>query len=73
MDETVRFLIAQGKEIQQKVANLKILEESSIIASTSKLPVGLPDEGVSASERDVYIEKMTAMIVNNTQAADSEQ
>ncbi|KAK7208086.1 Mis12 protein-domain-containing protein [Myxozyma melibiosi] len=75
MDETVRFLIAQSKEIQLRVASLRRLEENSTVelGGESKLPVSLPDEGVAASERDVYIEKMTAMIVNNTKETETEE
>ncbi|KAK9317700.1 Mis12 protein-domain-containing protein [Lipomyces starkeyi] len=61
MDETVRFLVSQAAEIQRKFGNLLRLESSSALlvrhsSSTSGIDVNI-------SEREVYIEKMTAMIL----------
>ncbi|KAK9369360.1 Mis12 protein-domain-containing protein [Lipomyces kononenkoae] len=61
MDETVRFLVSQIAEIRQKSGNLHRLETSS------GLPVestgGMSGIEVNVSEREIYIERMTAMIM----------
>ncbi|KAK9465711.1 Mis12 protein-domain-containing protein [Lipomyces arxii] len=62
MDETVRFLASQAAEIQQKLTGLQRLESASLAGMISaKNPT--TELELKPSEREVYIEKMTAMLV----------
>ncbi|KAK9476651.1 Mis12 protein-domain-containing protein [Lipomyces japonicus] len=64
LDETVRFLTSQSDEVYQKYSQARRLENSIKLSPS--------DSVVSAtlapvSEREVYIEKMTAMIVGSNE------
>ncbi|KAK9236054.1 Mis12 protein-domain-containing protein [Lipomyces kononenkoae] len=61
MHETVRFLVSQAAEIKQKFGNVHRLETSSGLSIGHSS--GMSGTDVKVSEREIYIEKMTAMIV----------
>ncbi|KAK9247721.1 Mis12 protein-domain-containing protein [Lipomyces tetrasporus] len=66
MDETVRFLVSQAGEIQRKFGNLRRLECNSAVPLAAGHASGSSGFDVKISEREIYIEKMTAMIVGAT-------
>ncbi|KAK9450317.1 Mis12 protein-domain-containing protein [Limtongia smithiae] len=71
LDETVRFLVSQQDEIQSRTRKLRQLEASSSIGANSIGGI-ITSEAETIPERDLYIEKMTAMIVGTTRGTEPE-
>ncbi|KAK9453539.1 Mis12 protein-domain-containing protein [Dipodascopsis uninucleata] len=70
IDETVRFLVSQTAEIQHKVNAIRNLEIDSLSLLSADNPITI-NESMKLSERQLYIEKMTALIVGKHDETDS--